>query len=383
MTAPEEDRPYRVYGAGGGRGSRGDRGRKDRPADTGDRPYTTYRAGPGLLSRLRGDQGLGDLRGDGRDDGRRPVKTRKPITVGRVVKWLVLALVAWLALSLVLFLISAQIEQGKIKADVGGGLPPFTKTTVLLIGTDERPKNSKEPGAHSGPSRSDTLMLMRTGGGASARLSIPRDTVVDIPGHGRNKINAAFAFGGVNLTVKTIERYLGIKVNHVAEVDFTNFPKFIDAMGGVTVKTGCIKAEISGGAKNGGETIRLKPGEHHVNGKLALALSRIRHNDCNPAESDLTRVRRQQRILAAVKSRLTSPAAFFRLPWISWRAPKALKSDMSGPTLLGVFAGMGVGGTPPTRILKPSGSETLSDGGAGLDVSEAEKQREVRRFLKG
>ncbi|HEY2637424.1 MAG TPA: LCP family protein [Solirubrobacteraceae bacterium] len=384
MTPPDEDRPYTVYGAGASRSGRG----SQPPAGGGeDRPYTTYKARPkGLLARLRGQEGLDELRPEagGGPPGDKGPRTRKPITVGRVVKWVALAVVAWVGFSLVLFLVSAQLEQGRIKTDLGGaGYPLWAKNTILLIGTDQRPKNSKEPGANSGPSRSDTLMLIRTGAGAGARLSIPRDTVVDIPGHGQNKINAAYAFGGVKLTVKTIDQYLGVHVNHVAIVDFTNFPKFIDAMGGVTIKTGCIHAEISGGRKNGGQTIILKKGEHHVDGTLALALSRIRHNDCNPAESDLTRVRRQQEILSAVKSRLVSPGAFFRLPWVSWRAPKAIKSDMSGPTLLGVLGGMAAGGTPPVRILKPSGGVTLPDGGAGLVVSEAEKRRDVARFLKG
>ncbi len=71
--------------------------------------------------------------------------------------------------------------------------------TVLIIGTDQRPKGSKEPGANTNDagSRSDTLMLWRIGGGTSRRLSIPRDTVATIPGHGLSKINAAYASGGL------------------------------------------------------------------------------------------------------------------------------------------------------------------------------------------
>jgi LCP family protein required for cell wall assembly len=381
MSAPDEDRPYRVYGSGGGRSGPA---RGPRRTDGQGRPYTTYRARPrGLLARLRGDTGLDELRDHKEDqDPKRPA-TGRTVTPKRVLKWLVFVLLAWIVLSFVLFMVSAQLEQGSIKGNYGGGFPPFTKTTVLVIGSDARPKGSKEPGAFAGPNRSDTLMLIRTGAGASSRLSIPRDTIVDIPGHGRNKINAAYAFGGVPLTVKTVEQYLGVDVNHVAVVDFTNFPKFIDAMGGVTIKTSCIRADISGGVKNGGQTIRFKAGEHHVDGTTALALSRIRENKCNPAESDLTRVRRQQEILQAIKSRLTSPGTFFRLPWVSWDAPKAIKSDMSGPTLLGILGGMEVGGTPPVRVLKPSGQEVLPDGGDGLVVSDAEKQREVKRFLKG
>ena len=67
-------------------------------------------------------------------------------------------------------------------------------------------------------------MLIRTGGGHAARLSIPRDTVVEIPGHGLQKINAAYAFGGPALSIAVIERYLGIPINHLVEVNFENFP---------------------------------------------------------------------------------------------------------------------------------------------------------------
>ena len=71
------------------------------------------------------------------------------------------------------------------------------------------------------------------------------------------------------------------------------------------------------------------------------------------------------------------------MPWVAWNAPKAIRSDMSGPSLLGLVGALTVAGTPATRVLIPSGDVTLPDGGAGLTVSEAEKQREVRRFLKG
>ena len=77
------------------------------------------------------------------------------------------------------------------------GSPLTSANNILVLGSDTRQKNSKEPGAEkTGPGRSDTIMLIRTGGGHSARLSIPRDTVVEIPGHGLQKINAAHAFGG-------------------------------------------------------------------------------------------------------------------------------------------------------------------------------------------
>ena len=84
-----------------------------------------------------------------------------------------------------------------------------------------------------------------------------------------------------------------------------------------------------------------------------------------------------------MKGRLLSPPTFLRLPWVSWYAPKAMRTDMGGPTLLGFFAAAATGGSPPVEVLKPSGFETLPDGGSGLVVSDAEKQAAVQRFLDG
>ena len=346
--------------------------------------YTKYRARPRLLN--RGGNPLERLRrGPGEDPGRQ----RRPITWGRVVKWLVLAILGWIGLSLVVFLISAQIQQSKVddaadKVLAGGGAPPFSPTTVLFLGSDQRAKGTKEPGAStSGPSRSDSILLMRVGGGHNGRLSIPRDTVVDIPGHGRSKINAAYAYGGPALAVQTVERYTGVDIDHLVEVSFENFPQLIDAMGGVTYSGGCVVSKINGGFKNGGFTLRLKSGKTHINGKQALALARTRHNLCNPRENDLTRARRQQKILSSMKHRLFSPTTFVRMPWVAWNVPKAIQSDMSGPGLLGMVSALAASGSPNPNVLKPDGQVTLPDGGAGLHVADDEVRREVRAFLRG
>jgi LCP family protein required for cell wall assembly len=349
-------------------------------------PYTIYRSRPRLFERARpGESPLDELRGSGDGRPRRPLPK---LTAGRVVKVVALAIAGWLLLSFVLFLISAQFEQGKESSEAeaqlsSAGFPLVSASTILVLGSDQRPKGSKEPGANSGPSRSDSIMLMRVGGGHASKLSILRDTVVPIPGHGMDKINAAYAYGGAALSIKTIKDWLGIPINHVVEINFQNFPQLIDSMGGIDYTGGCVVSKINGGSRNGGYTLRLRKGTHHINGKQALALARTRHNLCNAREDDRTRAARQQKIFAAMKSRLTSVGAFVRLPWIAWNAPKTLRSDMSGPTLAGLFGGLAIGGSPPTRVLKPTGAVTTASGGAGLVVSDAAKRAAVRQFLKG
>jgi LCP family protein required for cell wall assembly len=375
------------------------------PRDPNDKPqYTRYRAGWRLPGR-RQDESAAGLSGSlrsprrprrpgerpgGRAPGWRTLKgAGERVTPRRVLLGLLALIAGWLALSLALFLLSARFERTSPPSDVAAALKPagFPLTSpnnILVLGSDRRPKGSKEPGANtSGPSRSDTIMLIRTGGGHSARLSIPRDTVVNIPGHGEQKINAAYAFGGPALSIRVVEELLNIPINHLVEVNFENFPQLIDSMGGVDYTGGCVISRIDGGASQGGYTLHLPAGTHRLDGRQALALARTRENLCKPSETDIQREEHQQALFNAMKSRLESFSSFIRLPLIAWNAPPAIVSDMSGPELLGLFAALAVGGTPPTRILRPSGAVTLPDGEAGLSVSEAERRAAAARFLAG
>ena len=373
-----------------------------------ERPkYTKYRARPSLLRRRpkAGEPAVGDVRDDrlqppreprgqggvpGLDrlrDLRRSRQARKGrrrgiggITFGRIVKWLVLAALGWALLSFVVFLISAQIEQGKISAATEqaldpGPIPLTSPTNVLVLGSDQRSEQTAEPGSStSGPSRSDSILLIRTGGGVNSRLSIARDTMVDIPGSGRQKINAAYAIGGPALAIQTIKGYLGIEIHHILQVSFADFPELVDAMGGIDYRGPCVVAKVNGGARNGGVTLRIRNNrEVRLNGKKALALARVRKNSCRPNENDLHRAARQQRVLSAMRSRALSPAGFVRGPLIGWQLPKTIKSDMAGPTLSAVIANLAIGGTPETHVL----------GTVSGEVPDDLRAREVRRFLDG
>ncbi len=365
------------------RGPRSER----KPAET-EPGYTLYRATPRLTERGSDESDLARLRGQRAGRGRLSLR-RVGLTPKRLILGALALVVGWLVLSLVLFLISSHFERTSPPSDVAGvlrpaGYPLTSANNILVLGSDRRQKNSKEPGAEkTGPGRSDSIMLIRTGGGHAARLSIPRDTVLEIPGHGLQKINAAHEFGGPAESISVIEHWLGIPINHVVEVNFENFPQLIDAMGGVDYTGACIISRLDGGFANGGYTLRLPAGTHHIDGKQALAIARTRENLCAPNETDIQREEHQQALFNSMKSRLLSVSSFFRLPLIAWNAPPAIVSDMSGPTLIGLFASLAISGTPPTQVLKPSGTIVLPDGEEGLTVSEAERHAAVRQFLAG
>jgi anionic cell wall polymer biosynthesis LytR-Cps2A-Psr (LCP) family protein len=156
-----------------------------------DQPqYTVYRSRPRLPWRRGGD----DL---SPGEPREP-KPRRRLRPGRILGYVALALAGWLLLSLIVFLISAQIQSGKVSDDAnaelgGAGFTLTSPNTILVLGSDARTEDNAEPGAQTigAPSRSDSILLLRIGGGANAQLSVLRDTVVDIPGHGTNRFNAA------------------------------------------------------------------------------------------------------------------------------------------------------------------------------------------------
>jgi LCP family protein required for cell wall assembly len=362
--------------------------------------YTRYRAArralpgaadaadePGRRPLLNAGRGAGGG-GAGTTPPRGPSRWRR-ITPKRAALGLLALIAGWLLLALVLFLLSSHINRTAPPSNVAreleaAGPLPFATNNILILGSDKRQQDSKEPGADiNGPSRSDTIMLIRTGGGHAARLSIPRDTVIEIPGHGQQKINAAYAFGGPALSISVIKHYLGVPINHLVEVNFENFPQLIDAMGGVNYTGGCVLANLDGGSADGGFTLRLPAGTHHIDGKEALALARTRENLCAPAETDLNREEHQQALLSDMQARLLSPSSLLRLPLIAWNAPPAIISDMSGPELIALFGALAVGGTPPTRVLEPSGNLILPDGEEGLTVSESEKHAAVAQFMAG
>jgi LCP family protein required for cell wall assembly len=246
-----------------------------------------------------------------------------------------------------------------------------------VLGSDVRTGESIDE-SQQGPGRADSIMLVHAAFGSVRKLSIPRDVEVEIPGHGVNKVNAAYALGGPALTIETVESFLGngLEVNHLVEVDFEDFPEFIDALGGVTVNS---KTRVcSPPFDNFWKGLRFKKGDNELDGTRALGFARVRKNACAPAEDDRDRAARQQEVLRAIGDQITSPGTFFRLPWVSWKGPRALKTDMKGPALMALFADVATGNSDETEVL-----EATCCRGSNLFVSDGAKEDAVRKLVDG
>ena len=396
--------------------------------------YKVYRSRKGLLSRFRspdlsglrertkkapkGEKGRGGRKV--KPEGPRPGSGRR-----RVLKWVGIAVGGWILLSMLAFMVSAQLQAFKLSGDardVLGGNPFLLASpqTILVLGTDARPPDTKEPGAapsqkcfeqqsrgdapHDGCSpgqfRADTLMLIRAGGGSFRKLSIPRDSFAEIPGQSPQKINGAFAFGGAKLQIQAVEKFLGIDIDHVAIIDFTGFEDLINAVGGVEVDVPHkLCADISGGAGGGqgGITLRLGQGENTLDGQKALAYARVRKPSPCPGPgksafalgySDFDRAKAQQAVISGIKSRLTDPLRipynFVKGPIIGWEAPKAFVSDMGFFTMPQLILAAGIGGDSSPDVLCAGASAGCGPGpGGSIEVPESVRQNAVDRFLNG
>ena len=149
-------------------------------------------------------------------------------------------------------------------------------------------------------------------------LSIPRDSIVDIPGHGTTKINAAFAIGGPKLLVKTIEQNTGIRVDHYVEIGFGGFVNSVDAVGGITI---CPKQRMKDTLAN----LNIKKGCQEVDGVTALGYARSRHVS---QYGDIDRARHQREVVSAIGSEVKSPWTFIN-PVRYFRVNKAATSSLT------------------------------------------------------
>jgi len=184
-------------------------------------------------------------------------------------------------------------------------------TTFLLVGTDSRsdePTTGSEadPNANAGSQRSDVIMLatVQPDGTTGSVVSIPRDSWVDVPGRGMNKINAAYAFGGPSLLIETVEKLTGVRVDHFGVIDFAGFQTLVDSVGGIDVT-------IARATSNMG--VNFAAGPNHLDGAQALAYVRQRYD---LPGGDIDRARRQQNALRVLLTKVqqqasSNPAALY------------------------------------------------------------------------
>ncbi|MFC1414639.1 LCP family protein [Streptacidiphilus sp. N1-12] len=178
-------------------------------------------------------------------------------------------------------------------------------TNWLIVGSDSRAGLTarQEQDLHVGSDsglNTDTIMVLHQGANGPVLMSIPRDSYVDIPGHGKDKINAAFALGGAPLLVRTVELDTGIRLDHYTEVGFTGVVRIVDALGGVPI---CLAHPVVD-AKSGAD---LKAGCQTLDGTESLQLLRTRYS---LPDSDLSRIQNQQQFLSAMAKQVVDPGTW-------------------------------------------------------------------------
>ncbi|MEU6844434.1 LCP family protein [Streptomyces sp. NPDC046716] len=202
-----------------------------------------------------------------------------------------------------------QVQRTDALGDYSGRPAAGKGTNWLLVGSDTRKNLTKEQqrelhvGSDSGD-ETDTIIVLHYGASGPYLVSLPRDSYVSIPGHGKNKINASYALGGPALLARTVEQATGLRLDHYAEVNFAGFVDVVNALGGVDV---CVPKDLND-SYSGAD---FKAGCQTMNGTEALSYARDRHSY---ADGDLGRVKAQQQLIAAIAGKALSPGTLLA-PW--------------------------------------------------------------------
>lgn len=251
-----------------------------------------------------------------------PVSTRPHARKGRWWRRLVIGFlaVANMAVGLVLFALhssqTAFVNNATQNTDVTPELDerPTARSeplTFLVIGSDTREGlDSLQNFGESAGARGDVIMLIKVypeSGGAQI-LSLPRDLLVDIPGHGTDRINAAYSFGGAPLMVRTVRAATGLPIHHYVEIDFVGFQALVNEIGGVHI-------DFPYPARDANSGLSVKAGRQLLDGPQALAYARSRHYEELQGDTwvgvdadDFGRTRRQQRLILSILSELKTPS---------------------------------------------------------------------------
>lgn len=238
------------------------------------------------------------------------------------------AAAAWLGLSAWLFNSRMErIPSTELPSLSTAGSGPVN---YLLVGSDSRENLPPEFGdwfGDFGGQRADVIMVLHAGGGRVQMLSLPRDLKVSIPGQGVNRINAAYAFGGPDLLVQTVQAATGLPIHHYLEVGFADFASVVDALGGVDVS-------FPYAARDNKSGLNVSAGTQHLDGVMALAYARSRTYEelqggqwVGVDQGDIGRTARQQLVVSQLLGNATTPGNVLRLPAIASDVGDSLKAD--------------------------------------------------------
>lgn len=198
------------------------------------------------------------------------------------------------------FYLDSRLHRTEALSDYPGRPAAGPGTNWLIVGSDSRQgltrqqQRSLATGFAAG-GRTDTMLLLHIGAAGTTLISLPRDSYLPIPGHDPNKLNAAFAFGGPKLLVRTVEQATDVRIDHYAEIGFGGFVGVVDAIGGVRMCPGTAMKDPKAG-------LDLKPGCQTLNGAQALGYVRTRATP----RADLDRVAHQREFFGALLSKATS-----------------------------------------------------------------------------
>jgi LCP family protein required for cell wall assembly len=240
-----------------------------------------------------------------------------------------IVLVVGVVLGAMYFYLDSQLARRNVLADYAGRPAAGAGQNWLITGSDSRAgltraqKRQLHTGSDGGH-RSDTILILHipSNGGRPVLISLPRDSYVNIPGYGQNKINAAYSFGGPKLLAQTVQNNTGLRIEHYIGIGFGGLVNVVDAIGGVRM---CLPGPIHDPASG----LNLKAGCQTLDGAEALGYVRTRHTFAN---QDLQRVQNQRLFLRALLRKMTSPGTLLN-PFASvpaaFAAPGAVKVDSS------------------------------------------------------
>lgn len=290
-------------------------------------------------------------------------------------------LVVGIAVAALLFADFRMKDAGTLNA-----LTPGTGT-FLVVGTDSRenlPDDLEGSFGDFAGSRADVIMLMQVADDTLQLLSLPRDLKVEIAGHGTEKINAAYAFGGPDLLVQTVTEATGIGVNHYMEVDFAGFAELVDAVGGVELDFPAPARDLKSGL------VVEEAGPQTVDGATALAYARSRsYEEMRDGEwrsvgaGDIERTGRQREVLLQIVSRASSPSGLVRSPAVLTEVTGNLTVDSTVTPFLLARTGWAFRSAGDTQAVTLPVSGTTEGGVAYLVRSEPAATEVLDAFAAG